>query len=143
MLAKKITYKDFDGVEKTETFYFNLTKAEIAEMQLTHPGGYVEYLDSIVESKDINEIILAFTKLILDSYGEKSEDGRYFVKNEEMKSRFHTSEPYSILLMEMIEDVDKAIEFVNAIIPASSIDENDRKELVEKTKARIEGMSQG
>jgi hypothetical protein len=139
MLAKKITYTNFNDEEVTETFYFNLTRAEISEMQLNHPGGYSDYLEQIIDSKDTKEIIDAFTKFILDSYGEKSPDGRFFDKSEEMKRRFHTSEAYSVLLMELIEDPNKAAEFINAIMPSTNLTEDQKKELIDKTKARIEG----
>lgn len=142
MLAKKITYTNFNDEEVTETFYFNLTRAEISEMQLNHPGGYSDYLEKIIDSKDTKEIIDAFTKFILDSYGEKSPDGRFFDKSEEMKKRFHTSEAYSVLLMELIEDPDKAAAFINAIIPDTGLSEDKKKELMEKTKARIEGKQE-
>lgn len=140
MLSKKITYTNFDGDTVTETFYFNLTKAEVSEMQLRHPGGYAEYLERIIDSKDTAEIMDAFTTLILDSYGEKTPDGRFFDKDELMKKRFHTSEAYSVLLMEMIEDPDSAIAFVNGIMPDMGVNEDQKKELVEKTKARIDSM---
>lgn len=140
MLSKKITYTNFDGDTVTETFYFNLTKAEVSEMQLRHPGGYAEYLERIIDSKDAAEIMDAFTTLILDSYGEKTPDGRFFDKDELMKKRFHTSEAYSVLLMEMIEDPDSAIAFVNGIMPDMGVSEDQKKELVEKTKARIDSM---
>lgn len=140
MLSKKITYINFDGDTVTETFYFNLTKAEVSEMQLRHPGGYAEYLERIIDSKDSAEIMDAFTTLILDSYGEKTPDGRFFDKDEKMKKRFHTSEAYSALLMEMIEDPDSAIAFVNGIMPDMGMGDDQKKELVEKTKARIESM---
>ncbi len=142
MLAKKITYTNFNGEEVTETFYFNLTRAEVSEMQVNHPGGYSEYLERIVESKDTKEIVDAFTTFILDSYGEKSDDGRFFDKSEEMKKRFHTSEAYSVLLMEMLEDPDKAANFITSILPESNLSEDQKKELVEKTRARIEGKQE-
>ena len=142
MLAKKITYTNFNGEEVTETFYFNLTRAEVSEMQLNHPGGYAEYLERIIDSKDSKEIVDAFTKFILDAYGEKSDDGRFFDKSEEMKKRFHTSEAYSVLLMEMLEDPNKAANFITSILPETNLSEDQKKELVEKTKARIEGKAE-
>lgn len=142
MLAKKITYTDFDGVERTETFYFNLTKAEIAEMELKHPGGYREYLQRIIDAKDSLELTECFTRLILDSYGEKSDDGRHFRKSAEMSELFHTSEPYSVLLMEMLTDVDAASKFVNGIMPAVDLSEEQRKDLNERTKNLIDQKKQ-
>ncbi len=143
MLAKQITYTDFDGLERTETFYFNLTKAEIAEMELTHPGGYLNYIERIIAAKDQKELMSCFTILILNSYGEKSEDGRHFKKSEEISDMFHTSEAYSVLLMEMLSDPDEASRFINGIMPKVDLTEEQQKELTERMKARIEARKEG
>lgn len=142
MLAKKITYTDFDGLERTETFYFNLTKAEIAEMELQHPGGYLDYIERIIDAKDRSELTECFTKLILDSYGEKSEDGRHFKKSAEISELFHTSEAYSELFMEIMGDPDAASTFVNGIMPHVDLTDEQQAELNERMKARIEARKQ-
>lgn len=142
MLAKQITYTDFDGLERTETFYFNITKAEIAELELTHPGGYLNYIERIIAAKDQKELTDCFTFLILSSYGEKSEDGRHFKKSKEISDLFHTSEAYSELLMEMLSDSDKAGEFINGIMPKVDVSEEERKELEERMRARIAGKKE-
>lgn len=117
MLKKTITYTDFNGVERTEDFYFNLTKAELAEMALTADGDLKERLEAIIAAKNQSEIIKEFKKIILLSYGEKSADGRYFEKSKEISERFSHTEAYSILFMELATNADKASEFVNAILP--------------------------
>lgn len=142
MLAKKITYTDFDGNERTETFYFNLTKAEIAEMELKHPGGYLDYIERIIEAKDQSELTECFTTLILNSYGEKSDDGRHFKKSEEISDLFHTSEAYSELFMEIMSDPDAASAFVNSIMPKVDLTEEQQAELNERMKARLEARKQ-
>lgn len=142
MLAKKITYTDFDGNERTETFYFNLTRGEIAEMELKHPGGYLDYIERIIDAKDQKELTECFTRLILDSYGEKTEDGRHFKKSAEISELFHTSEPYSELLMEILTDTEAASAFVNGIMPKVDLTEEQQAELNERMKARIEARKQ-
>lgn len=142
MLAKKITYTDFDGVERTETFYFNLTKAEIAEMELKHPGGYLDYIERIIDAKDQAELTECFTALILNSYGEKSDDGRHFKKSEEISELFHTSEAYSELFMEIMSNPDAASAFVNSIMPKVDLTEEQQAELNERMKTRLEARKQ-
>lgn len=138
MLAKQITYTDYDGVTRTETFYFNLSKAEIAEMQLTHPGGYAEYLERIIEAKDQAELVKTFKVLVLNSYGVKSEDGKRFRKSEELSKEFEESEAYSELFMELLSDTDAASNFVNGIMPKIDMTEDQKAELAAKTKALLE-----
>jgi hypothetical protein len=140
MYVKNITYTDFNGVERTEPFYFNLTKAEIAEMQLRHPGGYVEYIERIIAAKEQTELIDSFRTLILNSYGEKSEDGKYFTKSKELSDRFATSEAYSELFMSLMNDVDEASAFVNGIMPKVDMTEDQKKELSAKMESRIASM---
>ena len=117
MLKKEITYIDFDGNNRTEVFYFNLTKAEVAEMELSENGGLTKFLNKIVEEKDSKRIVEMFKSLILKSYGEKSLDGRRFIKNQEVRDSFAQTEAYSQLFMTLATDANAAQAFVNGIIP--------------------------
>jgi hypothetical protein len=119
MLKKTITYTDYNGAERTENFYFNLTETEIMEMELGTVGGYAEMVQRIVDAKDGPEIMRIFKELILKSYGEKSADGRRFVKSKEISEAFTQTQAYSVLFMELISDQtgEVAAAFVNGIIP--------------------------
>lgn len=117
MIKKTINYVDYNGTERTEDFYFNLSKAEVSEMELSVDGGLSQMLERIVASKDNKEIIRMFKKIILKAYGEKSADGKRFVKSEELATAFSQTEAYSELFMELATNEDKAAEFVNGIIP--------------------------
>ena len=119
MLKKTITYKDYNGVERTEDFMFNLTKAEILEMQLTKDGGMDAAIKKIVDAKDAPEIMKVFKDLILKSYGIVSDDGRRFIKSKEISDSFAQTEAFSILFMELATDTDAASAFVNGIVPAA------------------------
>jgi len=117
MLKKTITYTDYNGTERTEDFFFNLTKAEIVQMELSVNGGLDVLLEKIVKTQDSPKLIEIFKDLILKSYGEKSDDGRRFVKSEELSQAFSHTEAYSELYMELAFDSDAAVAFVNGIIP--------------------------
>lgn len=117
MLKRTITYTDYDGLERTEDFYFNLTRAEVAEMELSVDGGLVKMLNKIVEAKDGKRIIETLKDFILKAYGEKSPDGRRFIKNDEVRANFAQTEAYSKLFMELALDADAAAKFINAIVP--------------------------
>ena len=117
MLKKTITYTDYDGNERTEDFYFNLTKAEVAEMEMTHTGGMEKMLRKIVAEKDSKRIVEIFKDLILRAYGEKSADGKRFIKNQELRDSFAQTEAYSDLFMELATDAEAASAFVNGILP--------------------------
>lgn len=118
MLKKTIKYVDFDGNERTEDFYFNLTKAEVTEMELSTEGGLAKTLEKIVAEKDSKRIVETFKDLILKAYGEKSLDGKRFVKNQEVRDSFAQTEAYSELFMELATNADAAASFVNGIIPS-------------------------
>ena len=117
MLKKTITYTDYNDVERTEDFYFNLTKAEIMEMELTTVGGLSAMIEKIVAAKDGPTIIKTFKDLVLKAYGEKSADGRRFIKSPEIAEAFSQTEAYSQIFMELATDDEAAAKFVNGIIP--------------------------
>ena len=117
MLKKTITYTDYNGNELTEDFYFNLSKAEIMEMEMSTAGGLTEMIQKIVAAQDTPAIIKVFKELILKAYGEKSPDGKRFIKSDEISTAFSQTEAYSQLFMELATDADAAAKFVNGIIP--------------------------
>lgn len=117
MLKQTLTYTDYDENERTEDFYFNLSKAEIAEMELTTEGGLEKMLKKIIATMDIPKIMEIFKELILKSYGEKSPDGKRFIKSRELSEAFSQTEAYSDLFVKLATDPDAAIAFVNGIIP--------------------------
>lgn len=120
MLKQAITYTDFDGEERTEEFYFNFTEAEIQEQNLKTPGGLEKRLKKIAESKDQAQIVEYFKSLILDSYGEKSDDGRKFIKvrdGKRLSEEFEQTAAYNKLFMLLSTNTEAAIRFVNGIIP--------------------------
>lgn len=117
MIKKTITYTDYDGNNRTEDFYFNLTKAEVMEMEMSTDGGLEKMINKIIQTTDTKKIIEIFKSIILKSYGEKSPDGRRFIKNDELREAFSQTEAYSQLFMELATDAKAATDFVNGVIP--------------------------
>lgn len=133
MYKKAITYTDYNGVERTEDFYFHFSKAELAEMELSKVGGFNEYIQRIVQADDREEIVKNFKDIILKSYGVKDETGKRFVKSEELATEFSQTEAYSELFMELLLNTDSAIEFINNVVP------KEVKEKAEVEAKRLEG----
>lgn len=119
MLKKTITYKDYNDVERTEDFYFNLTEAEIMEMEMGTTGGLAESIQVAVAAQDAKVIIKTFKDLVLKAYGKKSSDGKRFEKSDDIAKEFEHSPAYSIVFMELATDADAAAKFVNGIVPAN------------------------
>lgn len=117
------TYTDFNGVERTESFYFHLSEAELVEMEMGIDGGLVEMINKIVAAKDAKNLIKIFKELVLKAYGEKSPDGRQFRKSEEISKAFEQTKAYSDIFMELAFDDEAASKFTNGIIPAD-LDKN-------------------
>ena len=117
MLKKTIKYTDYNGVEHTEDFYFNLSKAELTEMELSTTGGYGEMLQGIVAAEEHTKLVPIIKDIIFKSYGEKSDDGKRFMKSPELSTAFSQTEAYSELFMEIATDADASAAFVNGIIP--------------------------
>lgn len=116
MLKKTITYTDYNGMERTEDFYFNLSKAELTEIEMTTEGGFSELVNRIVASVDIPEIFKLFKEIVLKSYGVKDADGKRFIKSEQIRNDFLYTEAFSVLLMELCTDAEAASNFVNGVI---------------------------
>ena len=117
MLKKRIKYTDYDGNNREEDFYFNLSKAELIELELSTEGGLEQMIQKITDTRDMPKLIELFKRLILMSYGEKSENGKRFIKNKELSDAFAQTEAYSELFMELATDDKAASDFVNGIIP--------------------------
>ena len=125
MLKKTITYEDYDGNTRTEDLYFFLSKAELMEMELSTPGGLAKKLESVTKSQNGAEITRIFKDIILKSYGEKSEDGRSFIKKRngiQLSEEFEQTEAYNQLFTELLLDPDKAAAFINGIMPKDLVD---------------------
>lgn len=120
MLKKIITYNDYNGNERTEDFYFNLSKAEALEMEMSTTGGLSEMARKIVAAQDTPALIKLFKEFILKAYGEKSPDGKRFMKSEELSTAFSQTEAYTQLFMELSTDADAAAKFFNGIAPADT-----------------------
>lgn len=137
MLKKTITYIDWNGEERTEDFYFNLTRVEVLELEydVDAEGSLTEWLTDLVKSRDIDRIIRTIKKIILTAYGEKSADGRRFMKSDEIRRSFEENPAFDELYMTMVTDSSKAAEFLTSIMP-SSVRENlgpdPKKTLVDK-----------
>lgn len=119
MLKKTITYEDWNGLERTEDFWFNLSQAELAEMALSKGGGFEEYIEKIVNAKDIDKLSTLFKEIILKAYGVKSEDGRRFMKSDRITREFTETQAYSDLYMELSTDAEAASAFINGLLPKS------------------------
>lgn len=132
MVSKTITYTDYQGTERTETFFFNLTKAELMEMEYTTVGGLSVMIDKLISAIDLPEIIKIFKELIQKSYGVVSADGRRFIKNDEQLASFTQTEAYSQLFMELATDADKASAFISGILPKTTdADQAEIKQVLE------------
>lgn len=138
MYTIPIKYTDYNGNERSENFMFNLSKAEIVEMELSTQGGFAERIQHIIDAQDTPTLVKIFKDLILKSYGVKSADGRRFEKSEELSREFSQTEAYSDLYMKLATDADAASEFVNNIVPAEVREQIKESESVSGDVVKIE-----
>ena len=117
MLKRNITYEDFNGEKVTDTFYFNLTRTEILDVELGYEGGMEEFIKKVVAAEDIKTLIAEFKKLILLSYGERTEDGKRFIKSDKIREEFSQTAAFDSLFMELATNDGSAADFVIGIIP--------------------------
>ena len=153
MLKKLIKYVDYDGRERSENFYFYMSKAELMDMELGTVGGMQNLIQLIIDKQDIPKIMEAFKTIILKAYGEKSADGRRFIKSKDLSEAFSQTEAYSNLYMELITNADAAAAFINGIVPedvamAAAESRKEREaaeagEAEEKSVEKVENTEEG
>ncbi len=134
MLKKTITYTDYDGNKRTEDFYFNINKAEMTRMQMSENGGYANYIRKIINENDSSKLYSIFEHIICLAYGEKSLDGKRFIKSEELTENFKQTEAYSELIMELFNNSAVAAQFFKGILPADVVEQIKDDDLKELTK---------
>ena len=139
MFKKTIKYTDFNDVEVKEDFYFNLTKAELLEMESRSNGGLKNKLERLINTRDISAIMEIFKEIITSSYGIKSDDGKRFIKNQEILDAFMQSNAYSELYVELASNSDAAVEFITHIIPADISKKLDAKQIEDLKKGNFNG----
>jgi hypothetical protein len=143
MLKKTILYEGFDGINYSEDFYFNLTKAELVELEVSVSGGLSELLKQIAESEnDGQKIIDHFKKIILMSVGKKSNDGKRFIKNDTIREEFEQSNAYSELFIELATSAEEAGKFIRGIVPADLVSDMDKSEQAPKTTVEVVELPQ-
>lgn len=137
MYKKTITYKDFNGTERTEDFYFHLKQSTLARMELLEEKGLAEYLEDIVKAMDRKKLVATFDDIIRKSYGVKSEDGRRFIQNDQVYEEFTETEAYSKFFMELITDDEEAARFINGIMPEMPQDHNESEKNVNSENSSL------
>lgn len=123
MFVKEIKYTDYNGIDRSEKFYFNLNKSELTEMDLTTAGGMKSFIERITNTQDQAELIKLFKELILKAYGQKSDDGKRFIKSDELRNEFSQTMAYDTYFMLLSTNENEAIKFVNGIMPADVLAE--------------------
>ena len=122
MIKKTVTYTDYNGEQRTETFYFHYTEAEILDMEMSEEGSFADRIQRIIDAKDKTALMKLIKKFVIDAYGVKSEDGKRFMKNDELKTAFLECPAYSDIFMEMVTNDEIAADFVNGVIPSTMKD---------------------
>ena len=135
MYKKTITYTDYNGVERTEDFYFNMTKTELTKLEVSEKFSFSGYLRTIVNAKEADKIMEAIAMMVDAAYGIKSDDGRRFMKSEEISRAFRETEAYDQFFYELCTDSEKALEFINSVLP------KDVREAAEKEAASAPALA--
>lgn len=126
MYVKPITYTDYDGVQHTDKFYFNISKAELIEMDASETGGLTKRLQEIVDANETADIFKRVKSIILKAYGRKSPDGKRFIKSPEMSQEFEQTEAYSELIMEFMQNPKTFEEFMRHTLPKVDVEETTK-----------------
>lgn len=135
MLKKDIKFKDYDGNDTVETHYFNLATHEVIDFESEFGGGLTTFVQAMVEMKDRKRLIQLFKDFIKKTYGRKSEDGKRFIKTQEVFTEFEQTPAYDALYMELVTDTDAAVAFIIGVLP-----ENVRSNISDETIADVKSQ---
>jgi hypothetical protein len=127
LIKKTIKYKDFNDEEVEETFYFHLSKADLIELEVSHKDGLGEALQKVIAAKDNETLYREFKKILLMSYGKRSDDGKRFIKTQELRDEFQSTNAFSEMIMLLATDTDFATDFINNLTPAGMVEELTRQ----------------
>jgi hypothetical protein len=134
MLTKTVKTTDFDGNEFEETLYFNLTESELMELELSTEGGFTKMIQQCANKNNVPAMVKAFKDILLKSYGEKSADGRRFIKSPELTADFLNSAAYDAIFIELVTDADAASAFINGVVPKKISEKAKSKEVQDQLK---------
>ena len=134
MFKYEIAYTDYNGEKRKDWAYFNLSRAELMEMELSTTAGVEEMIRMLIATKDNAKIVQIYKDLILKSYGIKSEDGRRFIKSQALREEFEQSEAYSEFFMQMMTNSELQNEFINKVVAGTNVPNMDEKEALKKLK---------
>ncbi len=139
MLTKKITYTDLNDEEVTEELHFHMSKAELVKFELGYaPLGFEKTLQKAIDAEDGTTIVQIFDDFLVNAYGQKTPDGRRFIKNDTLRSEFKASEAYSEIFLELVTSPEKSDEFVNGVIPKGLAEQLDALDLETPTESAVE-----
>lgn len=147
MLKKTVTYEDYNGVEQTEDFYFNLTKVECMELEFGFGTGETlsGSIRTLINAGDMATVISTIKKIVLTSYGVKSPDGKRFIKNDELRTAFEETPAFEQIYWELVTDAEKAADFISGIVPSAireGLGNDPKRELLSRMKAFEESNKQ-
>lgn len=126
MLKREIKYEDFNGEQASDIFYFNISKPEVLELQVEYEGGLSKFLESIIETKDSKELIKKFKEIVLLAYGQKTEDGKRFIKSDKLREEFSQTAAYQSLFMELASNEGAAVLFIQGVLPKDMAEQQDQ-----------------
>lgn len=118
MLKKTVTYTDYNDVERTEDFYFNLTRTELMDMEASFPGGMSTYMSAVSASKDVPKMLEFFKTFLMKAYGQKSDDGKRFIKSDDISKAFSETPAYDSIVQELMTGEGRIVDFMLGIMPA-------------------------
>lgn len=126
MLKREIVYEDFNGNQVTEVFYFNLSKPELVELEVEYEGGFGAMMQKIIEANNHKDLLQHFKRIVLMAYGEKSPDGKRFIKSDQLREEFSQSAAYNALFMELATNDEAAALFIKGVMPKDLASELDK-----------------
>lgn len=121
MYKKELTFKDYDGKQRTETLLFHLNEVELVDIEVDKgPKGMLGYLENIQKTENTAEAVRFIKDLLRKSYGIKSDDGRQFIKSDAIWDDFSQTAAYPAMFALLVQSEVELEAFITGLPPAES-----------------------
>ena len=111
-----VQYQNWDGDLETEDLYFHLNIKELQEME-KWDVPLTKRIAKLTKTEDGTEAFELMRDIVEAAYGERSSDGKRFVKNPEVLKNFTQGLAYDEVILQFIDGTTDLAKFVEGLLP--------------------------
>ncbi len=111
-----VQFENFDGETVSEDLYFHLNIKELQDME-KWDVPLTQRIAKLTKTEDGKEAFDLMRDIVEAAYGERSEDGKRFVKNPEVLKNFTEGLAYDEVILKFIDGTTDLSKFIEGLLP--------------------------